>query len=654
MDHRPGAVRLPEANEKVMHKRLLTALTVIFLVSPLRAQEHTLNLQDAEVQVLVATVAEITGRNFIVDPRVTGKVTVISSQAMNEDQVYRVFLSILQVHGFAAVPGENVTKIVPDIAARQSAGEGAGGEAIITQVVPVQSVAASELLPVLRPLMPQQAHLVALDKANALLVSDRRDNVARIRQLVERIDHGSEDPVETIVLRHANAVELARTLNMLFPAAGGETAIADERTNTLLLKGDPAQRLRLRALVGHLDSPAESGGATQVVYLRYASAADLVPILETTLRSLQGGADDGSGPSIQAHEETNALVITAPPAVFRSLQAVIRQLDIRRAQVLVEAVIAEVSAEVVRELGVQWQMLSSLDAITDASGNVIDVDGGTFGGTNFGGRGTGVNIFDLATNPAGAASGLNIGYLSGSTTVLGMEFLQIGAVIRALAADSDTNILSTPSLVTLDNQEAQIFVGEEIPFITGQFTNTGAAQGSVNPFQTIQRETVGLTLNVTPHINEGDSVVLEIREEVSSLSRTQVAVDLTTQKRELLTTVMVPDNTILVLGGLTTDDVSESEEAVPGVSRIPVIGNLFKYRKTSNIKRNLMLFIRPRILRSDADQLNISTEKYNYLRSEQIRARSETTGMTPPEEMPLLPELFDYLQTPVPEPPDGN
>jgi general secretion pathway protein D len=624
------------------------------LALPLRAQEHTLNLQDADIQVLVATVAEVTGRNFIVDPRVSGKVTVISSQAMDEEQVYRVFLSILQVHGFAAVPGEDVIKIVPDIAARQSGRQGSGAEAVVTQVLPVRSVGASELLPVLLPLLPPQAHLVALDAANALLVSDRLENIERIRDLIGRIDRSSEEPVETIVLQHASAVELARTLNALYPGVSGDAAMADERTNTLMLTGDPANRLRSRALVGHLDMPVGSGGATQVVYLRYASAADLVPILQTTMRSLHGADEAGSGPSIQAHEETNALVITAPPATFRSLQGVIRQLDIRRAQVLVEAVIAEVSAETVRELGVQWQFLSSLDAVTDSEGNVVDLEGGAFGGTNFGGRGSGINIFDLATNPAGAAGGLNIGYLSGTTTVLGTEFLQIGAVIRALAADADTNILSTPSLVTLDNQEAQIFVGEEVPFVTGQFTNTGAAQGSVNPFQTIQRETVGLTLNVTPRINEGDAVVLEIREEVSSLSRTQVAVDLTTSKRELLTTVMVPDNTILVLGGLTTDDVSEGEEAVPGFSRIPLLGNLFRYRKASAIKRNLMLFIKPRILRSDQDQFDASAAKYNFLRAEQIKARSRATGLTPAEELPLLPELFDYLQTPVPEPPDGS
>jgi general secretion pathway protein D len=340
--------------------------------------------------------------------------------------------------------------------------------------------------------------------------------------------------------------------------------------------------------------------------------------------------------------------------VHRALSGIVRQLDIRRAQVLVEAIIAEVSVQTVRELGVQWQLLSSLDAVTDADGNVIDIDGGAFGGTNFGPRGSGINIFDLATNPASAAQGLNIGYLSGTTSILGQDFLQISAVIRALEQDADTNVLSTPSVVTLDNQEAQIFVGEEVPFVTGQYTNTGATEGAINPFQTIQRELVGLTLNVTPHINEGDSVVLDIREEVSSLARTQLAVDLTTTKRELTTSVMVPDGAILILAGLTTDDVVEGQEAVPGLSRIPLLGNLFKYRSSSNVKRNLMLFIRPRILRDDADQAQISSSKYNYLRSEQIRSREATRGLTPAEEMPLLPELFDYLQAPVPEPPDGG
>jgi general secretion pathway protein D len=631
---------------------LLGSVLLLTAALPAQAQEHTLNLQDADIQVLIATVAEITGKSFIIDPRVTGKVTVISARAMEEDQIYRVFLSVLQVHGFAAVPSDGIVKIVPDISARQSGGTADGDEAVVTRVIPVTSVSPSELMPVLRPLMPQQAHLVVLESSNALLVSDRAANVDRIERLVRRIDHDSDDSVEAIVLENANAAELSRILNTLFPANAGQTTITDERTNTILLYGEPSMRLKLRALISHLDMPDKGGGATQVVYLRYANAAELVPILEQTTRSLNRDSDDSSPLSIQSHGETNALVITAPAAIFRSLQSVIRQLDIRRAQVLVEAIIAEVSVQKVRELGVQWQLLSSLDAVTDPDGNITGVSGGAYGGTNFGQRGTGVNILDLATNPGSAASGLNIGYLSGVTSILGQDFLQIGAVVRALEADADTNILSTPSLVTLDNQEAEIFVGQEIPFVTGQYTNTGAAQGSVNPFQTIQRETVGLTLNVTPHINEGDSVVLKIREEVSSIARTQLAVDLTTQKRALTTTVMVPDNTILVLAGLTTDDVLDAQEGVPGLSKIPWLGNLFKYRSTTSIKRNLMLFIRPRILRNDGEQIGVSSEKYNFLRAQQIRARENSRGLTPAEEMPLLPELFDYLQAPVPEPPD--
>lgn len=614
--------------------RLVLAAGLV-LGGGVQAQTHTLNLQDAEIQVLVATVAEITGRSFIIDPSVTGRVTVISSQPMDEDQVYRVFLSVLQVNGLAAVPGEDAIKIVPDTAALQSASVAGGPEDIVTRVIGVASVPPSELLPVLRPLVPAQSQVVALDSAGALVVSDRAANVERIAALVQRIDRRSEEPVEVMPLENANAAELARTLNLLYPSASGvNTVIADERTNTLLLGGDPSARMKMRALVSHLDLPTEGGGDTRVVYLHYARAEELVPILERTLASLEGAGEEGSRSAIQAHEETNALVITAPSALARNLQAVIRQLDIRREQVLVEAIIAEVAAQTVRELGVQWQLTDSLE----------DGDG-AFGGTNFGGRGSGVNILDLSLNPAGAASGLNLGYLSGTTEILGEDFFQIGFLVRALEQDGDTNILSTPSLVMLDNQEAVIFVGEEIPFVTGQFTNTGANEGAVNPFQTIQRTEVGLRLTVTPHINEGDSVVLDIQQEVSSLSRTQVAVDLITRKREVATSVMVPDNTVLVLAGLVSDDLAENVEAVPGLSRIPGLGRLFKYENTTAIKRNLVVFIRPRILRDMDDEFAVSSAKYNRLRAEQLKARENSDTLVPPGEMPLLPELFDYLQT---------
>ncbi|MCG8465212.1 MAG: hypothetical protein MI750_10235, partial [Xanthomonadales bacterium] len=389
--------------------------------------------------------------------------------------------------------------------------------------------------------------------------------------------------------------------------------------------------------------------STQVVHLNYADAASLVGILEAVTQNVQTADADGEpsvGVRIQAHPETNSLVITASAAEFRTLQSVIRSLDIPRAQVHVEAIIAEVSVDTVRELGVQWQATGSLDPILDADGNVIGLDSGFFGGTSFGANGT--NIINLASGASAPSNGLNIGYVSGTTEILGNEVLQLGAVLRALRSDADTNILSTPSVVTLDNQEASIQVGQEVPFVTGQFTNSSInnSDGQVNPFQTINREEVGIKLTVTPKINEGDAVILNINQEVSSLAPIAGAVDLITNKRTLTTTVMVPDNAILVLGGLITDDLQETIERVPGLSSIPLIGEAFKFRSTQRVKRNLMIFIRPRILKDRLTLDTLSAGKYDFIRSQQILKRETSDSITPEDEMPLLPELYDYLQLP--------
>ena len=622
------------------------ALLMLLPWQPLLAQNHTLNLKDADIEVLVATVAEITGKSFIIDPRVVGKVTVISSATMDEEQIYKVFVSILNVHGLAAVPGDSVVKIVPGVQALQGsgAGENAGNEDIVTRLIPVTHVNASELIPLLRPLAPSTAHIIAHEGSNMLLIADRAGNVNRLQRVIERIDRASDEDIEVIRLEHANARELAATLNRLYPTDSDQGAIADERTNTLLLGGDPSRRLKLRSLISHLDTPLESGGATQVVYLNYARATELVPLLVEALKaSLGESAETASSTAIQAHEETNALIITAPPAVFRSLQPVIRQLDIRRQQVLVEAIIAEVSMETLREVGVQWQFFNNLG----------DADGGAFGGTNFNAGGN--NIISLANGigsdtPVIPGGGLNIGYVSGTTSILGTEFLDIGLLIRALDADTDSNVLSTPSIVSLDNSEAEIYIGQEVPFVTGQFTNTGLSnqEGTVNPFQTISRNEVGIRLRVTPHINEGDAVVLDISQEVSAIAPITGAVDLITNKRTLKTSVMVPDNTILVLGGLISDDLRETEEAVPGLSKIPGIGRLFRYNSTDVVKRSLMIFIRPRIMTDNSLMQDISSSKYDYLRAKQLEFRNEPRGLTPTDQMPLLPELYDYLQTPAP------
>ena len=626
-------------------------LLAISMLGSVSAQEQTLNLQGADIGVLIATVSEITGRNFVVDPAVTGEVTVISAEPLEEEALYQVFLSVLDVHGYTAVPAGNAVKIVPQAAARQ--GAATAGEGVETRVVALSEVSAAEMVQILSPLASPNAAITPHAGSNTLVITDRSANVDRLMQVISRIDRQSSGEVEAMALEHASATEIASTLNSLYPPvdAGGPTALADARTNTLLLRGDRQRQLKLRALVSHLDTPLAGQGDSQVVYLKYADAESLVPVLRETQAPREGeaGADQPqSSIRIQAHPETNALIVSGAPENVRNVLNVVRQLDIRRAQVLVEAIVAEVSEDTVRELGIQWQALSGLDTRTDADGNVVSVDGGVFGGTNFGGRGQGVNILDLATNPLSASRGLNLGYLSGTTSIFGTELLQLSAVLRALNADGDSNVLSTPSVVTLDHAEATLKVGQEVPFVTGQFTNTGAAQGQVTPFQTISRQDVGLTLTVTPHINEGDAVVMEISQEVSSIARAQLAVDLITNLRQLTTTVMVPDNTILVLGGLISNEVADNVEAVPGLSRIPGLGELFKYRNSQVTRRNLMIFIRPRILRDTALQADISAERYQYLRAQQVQARQTSDGLTDEDKLPLLPELFDYLDTDLP------
>ena len=506
-------------------RRWLQVVWLLCLVwaAPLFAQTITLNLKDADINALIGTVAEVTGKNFIVDPRVKGKVTVISSRPMNADEVYQVFLSILKVHGFAAVPSGSVVKIVPDVTAKQegipnaTAREPGSGDEMVTRVIQVDHVAAAQLVPILRPLVPQQGHLAAYPETNVLIISDRAENVSRLVSIIQRIDKVSDSEIEVIRLEHASAAEVVRILNAISrsSAAPGkapgatEALVADERTNSVLLGGDRAERLRLRAIISHLDTPLESEGNTKVIYLKYAKAPDLVETLTGVGKSQTEEAKKGTPAAssekqldIHADEATNSLVITAPPSLMRSLESVIRQLDIRRAQVLVDAIIAEVGENKARQLGIQW-------AVFDLSGQTAPV-----GGTNF--TNVGTNLVDIAQgiidrSLVGLTPGLSFG-----VGKLGNDGVNFAAVMQALASDGDSNILSTPSLLTLDNEEAEIVVGQNVPFVTGSFTNTGAGGGgSVNPFQTIQREDVGITLKIKPQINEGDAVVMQIEQEVS-------------------------------------------------------------------------------------------------------------------------------------------
>jgi general secretion pathway protein D len=632
---------------------------------------HTLNLRDADIQALIATVSEITGKNFIIGPNVQGKVNVVSAQPMRPDEIYDVFLSVLRVHGYAALPAGSMVKILPEAMAQQDATPAAtrsgSADELVTQVVPVRHVSANELSGVLKPLMSPGAQVIPHASSNALVVSDRAGNVQRLVALVQRIDTVSDAEVEVIPLGHANASELARTLTLLADdknaQANGEAArvFADTRTNSVLLSGAKSTRLRLRALIAHLDTPIESGGDTQVVYLRYATAKDLVPILEKVAATLSGVAPPqpregeagafgaGAAPAtIQAHDQTNALVISAPPAIFRSLASVVRQLDVRRAQVLIEAVIAEVADSTASEIGVQWFTAPQRE---DGS-----IGQGVIGGTNFGGPNGTSSLIGLATNPLGlaGAGGLSLGYVDGTISLGGEEILNLGALVRALRGDGKNNILSTPSILTLDNEEAEIKVAQEVPFLTGQYTNTSTTGGAnlpTNPFQTIERKDVGIVLKVTPQINEGNSVRLSIHQEVSSLAQpVSGAVDLITNKRELTTTALIEDRSMLVLGGLIDNNVTDSTSKVPALGDIPLIGNLFRYRSNRSDKRDLMVFLRPQILRDAAVEASVSSEKYNYMRTEQLQMRSDRQALTPRERRPLLPEVHDFLQTPSLEP----
>ena len=651
---------------------LLLMVAVWFVhVPPLAAETVTLNLKDADIGALISTVAEVTHRNFVVDPRVKGKVTVISSRPMDSDEVYQVFLSILKVHGFAAIPSGAVTKIVPDVNAKQDniptvTDQNTGrGDEMVTRVVEVKNVAAAQLVPILRPLIPQQGHLAAYPATNVLVISDRAANVERLVTIIRRIDQVSDSEIEVIPLQHASAAEVVRVLNSLERAPGGAKAprgggegqavlVADERTNSVLLGGDRSDRLRLRVIISHLDTPLDAGGNTTVVYLNYAEAKDLVPVLTGVGKKIEGETQGKvSAPKgefdIQADEAMNALVITAPPDVMRTIKRVITELDVRRAQVLVDAIIAEVSMNTARELGVQW-VFSGLN-----SGNGVS----PVGLINF--TNTGTNIADVINSAVDVVNGGTIPTPAGNVLLGGGKYdkndnFNYLAVINALASDSNTNILSTPTLVTLDNEEAEIIIGQNVPFVTGSFTSTGAGNDATNPFQTIQRQDVGLTLKLKPQINEGDALKLNIEQEVSSIAPSVAgASDIITNKRSIKTSVMVGDGNVVVLGGLIEKQTGESVQKVPLLGDLPGIGALFRSKAGNVTKTNLMVFIHPVILRDSAVAEQSTSSKYNYFRALQFKEGKDGINLLPGEQAPLLPEWGDTKaigQPPIEPPPE--
>lgn len=628
------------------------------LNQPSFAQQITLNFKDMDIQLLIDTVAEVTGKTFIVDPRVKGNVTVVSPQPMDRDEVYKTFLSILSVHGFAAITNNGVVKIVPESVAKShdtpiySGLKQSAGDELITQVVRVEHVSAGQLVPLLRPLIPQQGHLVAYPANNTLVISDHANNVQRLLRIIRRIDQAADKEIDVMMLEHASASEIVRILNSLeqknkakIPTGNSHAVlVADDRTNSVLISGEQSARLRMRALISHLDTPLQSIGNTKVVYLKYAQAADIANVLKgvsdtiTEQKKAEGEQQVQIGKTnIQADEATNSLVITAAPDVLQNLENVIRQLDVRRAQVLVEAIIAEITVDTAKNLGVQW--------LFDGTPSGV----GPAGAINFTNKGR--SILSVATDvyqlDQGAATSISDTNVAGSFLGLGRfkdSGFNFGMLLQALSSDTQANVLSTPSLLTLDNQEAEIIVGQNVPFVTGQYTNTGTSNSSTNPFQTIQRENVGIKLRVRPQINEGNAVKLEIEQEVSSIALSTVSsADLITNTREIRTTVIIEDGNMIILGGLIDEDLQQSNQKVPGLGDIPILGNLFRSQSTSKVKRNLMVFLRPVIVRDGAQEALVTGGKYNYMRAKQLAQKEQGVPFLDSEDIPVLPSLDDYI-----------
>jgi len=610
-------------SRQYLRKFLLFVMLFSMLSTAVIADEITLNLKDADIRALISTVSKFTGKNFIIDPRVKAKVTVISANTLTPAAVYEVFLSVLQVHGYAAVPTGSVIKIVPAVNAKQGPlplvmnnGRHTGDE-LITRIIRLEHVPASQLVPILRPLVPQQGHLAAYNPTNTLIITDHAGNIKRLLKVIRGVDRPDSNELEIIPLKHASASELVRILNSLSTGAAKDPSkklrlAADERTNSILATGDRASRMKIRATISYLDTPLEDGGGnTHVIYLKYAKAENLAKILtglkEQGAKQAKGKAvaakvTTGSVVSqdaiIQADEETNALIITADTNTVKNLKAVIRQLDIRRAQVLIEAIIAEITVNKSKELGVGL----AIDG-TDSSGNSVPA-----AISNFAGIDTILAAAFGAQKLTSVPSGLSFGV--GTTASSGARY---GLLLRALQTDTNTNILSTPTVVTLDNEEAELIVGQNIPFVTGSFTGTGSTDPQ-NPFQTIERQDVGLTLKVTPQINEGDTVQMVIEQETSSVIPGTEAIGIATRKRSIKTSVLVDDGGILVLGGLIQEEVTDSESKIPLLGDIPLIGFLFRSQSTTKNKANLMVFLRPSILRNHRDAAFVTNEKYSYLR----------------------------------------
>jgi len=696
VQHVPGASklrirRLLPRNISWVARWAAGLLAAIAIALPASGADDTvtLNFVNADIDAVVKAVSEITGRNFILDPKIKGTVNIISARPVPKSLVYPTLLSALRLQGVAAIEGNGVTKLVLETDAKMhgsDVGQGGGGDRLQTQVIILRNESAQQLVNVLRPLITPNNTIAAFPGANALVITDYAENLRRIEKIIASLDQPPAGEPSIVTLKYASALDVVPLVNRLLgaeAATGGAqagdaqqrvTLVADPRSNSVMLRSDnPARAARVKALIEQLDTPGRPGGNMYMVYLRNADATRVAQ----TLRSLMCGGSDAPAPQsapsmigntlgasstataqpaagaaastanpfagastggaggmlpgglmIQADVASNALIIMGPEPLYNNVRAIIERLDVRRAQVFVEALIVEVAADRMAEFGIQWQILQGI--------NKSNVQG--FGGTNFGTRDSGNNIISGSLNLGALGQGLNAGILNGTVTIPGLGTItNLAFLARALEQDAGANILSTPTLLTLDNEEARIIVGQNVPIVTGQYTTPSSS--TVQPFQTFDRKDIGIMLRVKPQITEGGTIRLMIYQEVSRIESFTTTTGLVLSKRALESSVIVDDQSVAVLGGLIQDTFSDGSDRVPILGDLPILGAFFRYDARKRQKVNLMVFLKPTVVRTDAQGKMLTSDRYDYIMNEQQRSRPEPRYFWMDQTVPTLPSV---------------
>ena len=630
--------------QSVLSRFCMYSLVILFFIAPILSSE-TINLRDADIRAFASDMARISNKTIVLDPRVKGAVTVVSNQDLSSGEAYAVFLSVLRVNGYSAIENNGVVKVVPESSGRQDYSTNRDNiDSLFTEVIRLKQANARTLAPLIKPLINKQGHIAAYEPTNSLIIADYIGNVTRIKKLIYDLDKDPADTFELISLENTSANEIARILGTTFGRSDqGKNfgAMAIERSNSVLLRGQSGVIEQAKNVIARLDSATGSNSNLKVIYLKYAQAEDIKQILDEVALTLEKeiNSSDSSlkkSTTISFHNDTNALVISAQPDIMKSLEGVIAQLDIRRAQVLVEALIVEISDNLAQELGVQFLFTGDGE-----NAPVVNQRFGTPSPDLVATVGSEVIEDSSISSTMRTRAG---------TSLLGMEGLSAGVaryraegnsfatILSMIGKDADSNVLSTPSIMTMDNEQSSIVVGQEIPITTGETLSST----NNNPFRSIQRQEVGIKLQVRPQINEGNAVKMHINQEVSSIFGPlgDMSTDLITNKRQIETTVLVEDGDTIVLGGLIDDDVQESVKKVPLLGDIPLLGRIFQSSSTSRTKRNLMVFLKPTIVRDAEDVRNISNRKYNYFEAIQELQKKEGN------EIPDMSIMQEMIQEP--------